>query len=88
MKHRRIPLAAQRVEWALCAAIFLRLKYGASSSASAPQHQAILQTLDRHGLRRGTECASSWLQQCHLDVVNDALMADTKFMADMLEAIA
>jgi len=77
-----------RMEWALCAAVFLRLKYGASFSVSVPQHQAILQTLDRHGLRRGTECALAWLQRCNLDAVSDALMGDTKFMADMLEAIS
>jgi glycosyltransferase involved in cell wall biosynthesis len=77
-----------RVEWALCAAVFLRLKYGASLSVDTPQYQAILQTLDRHGLRRGTECALTWLQQCDLHGVNAALLGDAKFMADMLQAIA
>lgn len=77
-----------RMEWALCAAIFLRMKYGAPCPVNATRHQAILQTLDRHGLRRGTECALAWLQQCDLDTVNDTLMGDAKFVADMLEAVA
>lgn len=80
--------AKVRVEWALCAAVFLRSKCNVPGSENAPQHQAILTALDRHGLRRGTECALAWLKQHGLDAVNDDLLTDAKFMSDMLQAIA
>lgn len=70
--------ASVRLEWALCAAIYLRLKYPAGHRTNDPRPGQIRAILEKHGLSRVVDLMVAFLDAKGIDRVDDELIAHVR----------
>jgi glycosyltransferase involved in cell wall biosynthesis len=76
--HRKV-----RVEWALCIASYIRQKYKGDIGIQDARMSDIRATLDRHGLRRASDCALDYMNRRQIYALDDELTGDSGLMQQM-----
>lgn len=79
--------AKVRLEWALCAAAYLKLKQDGPLPLTPDRLAVIAGILRKHGLTRAAEVAGDALATTEAQRVDEALMTDAGFRAKMMAAV-
>lgn len=79
--------AKVRVDWALCAAIYIQLLSDQPLGQDLSYRAALEEILDRHSLRKAVEIALAGMEVRGSRCIDGRLMSDGNFMSDMLKAV-
>ena len=74
-----------RVEWALCAALYIKLLSDQSLGQDPAHTAALAEILDRHNLRNAVEAAVAGMRSRGTVCIDDRLISDSELLSEMLK---